>query len=188
MSRAKPHVTSELSRKFTPPPPAKLKPPARAAKTPIASKDLRPPAAPKIPPPPSNAKKNVKSLEARQSEAKPKENQQASLPTPARSSDPLNIMFTLGSSALTIAARKNLDRIAAKLNSNESIRMQLMAYAGERKMSASKARRLSLSRALAVRSYLIKNGIRGTRIDVRALGNKIPSGLPNKVHLRVIGQ
>ena len=30
----------------------------------------------------------------------------------------------------------------------------------------------SLSRALAVRSYLIKQGVRSTRMDVRALGNK----------------
>ncbi len=47
-----------------------------------------------------------------------------------------------------------------------------MAYAGGDNDNASQARRLSLSRALAVRSYLIEQGVRSTRIDVRALGNK----------------
>ena len=97
-------------------------------------------------------------------------------------------MFAPGGSELNSTARKSLDKIATKLNSNEKIRMQLMAYAGEQKMTASKARRLSLSRALAVRTYLISKGIRGTRIDVRALGNKLSSGLPNRVDLRVVGQ
>ena len=64
--------------------------------------------------------------------------------------------------------------------------MQLLAYAGEPNLTASKARRLSLSRALAVRSYLIKKGVRSTRIDVRALGNKTNLGAPNRVELKII--
>jgi outer membrane protein OmpA-like peptidoglycan-associated protein len=43
-----------------------------------------------------------------------------------------------------------------------------------------------LSRALAIRSYLIGKGVRSTRIDVRALGNKIPSGKPDRVDLKII--
>ena len=39
-----------------------------------------------------------------------------------------------------------------------------------------------------MQSFFISKGIRGTRIDVRALGNKLTSGLPNRVDLRVIGQ
>ena len=64
--------------------------------------------------------------------------------------------------------------------------MQLQAYAGEPNLSASRARRLSLSRALSARSYLIKRGIRSTRIDVRALGNKTSTGEPNRVDLKLI--
>lgn len=64
--------------------------------------------------------------------------------------------------------------------------MQLLAYAGGNELSASKARRLSLSRALAIRSYLIGKGLRSTRIDVRALGNKVPGGQPNRVDLKLI--
>lgn len=56
-------------------------------------------------------------------------------------------------------------------------RVQLRAYADKSGGNASKARRLSLSRALAVRSYLIESGLRSTRIDVRALG-AVPDGGP----------
>jgi outer membrane protein OmpA-like peptidoglycan-associated protein len=120
--------------------------------------------------------------------SKPQEIQQAALPQAVASKNSVNVVFTPGGSELSSSARKALDLIATELNSKKDVRMQLMAYAGENKMAASKARRLSLSRALAVRSYLIEKGVRGTRIDVRALGNKVSSGLPNRVDLRVIGQ
>ena len=64
--------------------------------------------------------------------------------------------------------------------------MQLMAYAGGDGLSASKARRISLSRALAVRSYLIESGVRSTRIDVRALGNKTSTAPVNRVDVMVV--
>jgi len=120
--------------------------------------------------------------------SKPREIQQAALPQAVAIKNSVNVVFTPGGSQLSSSARKDLDLIATELNSKKDVRMQLMAYAGENKMAASKARRLSLSRALAVRSYLIEKGVRGTRIDVRALGNKVSSGLPNRVDLRVIGQ
>ena len=120
--------------------------------------------------------------------SKPQDIQQAALPQAVASKNSVNVVFTPGGSQLSSSARKALDLIATELNSKKDVRMQLMAYAGENKMAASKARRLSLSRALAVRSYLIEKGVRGTRIDVRALGNKVSSGLPNRVDLRVIGQ
>ena len=58
------------------------------------------------------------------------------------------------------------------MKADDNARLQLLAYAAGAENESSKARRLSLSRALAVRSYLIAEGVRSTRIDVRALGNK----------------
>ena len=43
--------------------------------------------------------------------------------------------------------------------------------------------RLSLSRALAVRAFLIDRGVRSTRMDVRALGNKFEKGPGDRVDL-----
>ncbi|MDA1132916.1 MAG: lysophospholipase, partial [Proteobacteria bacterium] len=59
-------------------------------------------------------------------------------------------------------------------------RVQLNAFAGGTAETIGAARRLSLSRALTVRSYLIDQGVRSTDIDVRALG--IPeTGEPERV-------
>jgi hypothetical protein len=71
------------------------------------------------------------------------------------------------------------------MKGNEKSRLQLLAYAYEEQASPSKSRRLSLSRALAVRSHLISKGIRSTRIDVRALGDQVPGGEPNRVDLKI---
>jgi hypothetical protein len=65
------------------------------------------------------------------------------------------------------------------------MRLQLLAYSGGGSQTPSQARRLSLSRALTVRSQLIKQGIRSTRIDVRALGNKSEGGPPDRVDIVV---
>ncbi len=67
------------------------------------------------------------------------------------------------------------------MKESENLRVQLMAYAEGTAETASQARRLSLSRALAVRSFLINQGVRSTRMDVRALGNKSQGGPSNRV-------
>lgn len=67
------------------------------------------------------------------------------------------------------------------MKNDSSVRIQLLGYAGSTKDSASKARRLSLFRALSVRTYLMKQGIRSTRMDVRALGNRVEDGTLDRV-------
>ena len=97
-----------------------------------------------------------------------------------------SLMFSQGGAKLSNESKKVLDLLSLTFSKQAKIRMQLLAYAGEPNLTASKARRLSLSRALAVRSYLIKKGVRSTRIDVRALGNKTNLGAPNRVELKII--
>jgi outer membrane protein OmpA-like peptidoglycan-associated protein len=95
----------------------------------------------------------------------------------------MDILFASGTSDLSNDAKAALDKLADNLKGDEKSRLQLLAYAAED--SPSKARRLSLSRALAVRSHLIAKGIRSTRIDVRALGDQVPGGELNRVDLQV---
>jgi outer membrane protein OmpA-like peptidoglycan-associated protein len=95
----------------------------------------------------------------------------------------MEIRFAAGDANLADDGKQRLDKLADSMKANEAARLQLLAYAAED--SPSKARRLSLSRALAIRSYLIAKGIRSTRIDVRALGDQIPGGEPNRVDLKV---
>ncbi|HNQ91790.1 MAG TPA: OmpA family protein [Alphaproteobacteria bacterium] len=70
--------------------------------------------------------------------------------------------------------QKNLlnQDVITRLSSDTSIRLQIRAYASRTDGSESSSRRISLSRALATRSYLLEKGIQPTRIDVRALSDK----------------
>jgi len=58
------------------------------------------------------------------------------------------------------------------MKGDPGLRVQLHGFASSSSDSPSQARRMSLFRALSVRTFLMKKGIRSTRIDVRALGNK----------------
>ncbi|MFQ5958869.1 MAG: OmpA family protein [Alphaproteobacteria bacterium] len=102
---------------------------------------------------------------------------------PGAPGDTLRIEFAENSSDLTKESRKQLELLAQQLRVSDSLRAQVKAYAGESSGSASAARRLSLSRALAVRAFLIGEGVRSTRIDVRALGNRIEGGPPERVDI-----
>ncbi len=98
----------------------------------------------------------------------------------------MQIIFAAGEAALPAAAKAPLATLAAELGRDETLRLQLRAYAGGGDESASQARRLSLSRALAVRSELIEQGVRSTRIDVRALGNKSQNGTSDRVDVILV--
>ena len=85
-----------------------------------------------------------------------------------------SLVFAPNSAALSGDAEGVLKDLAARFPvKDDAMRLLLMAYASSEDMSVSKARRLSLARALAVRSYLMAHGIDATRMDVQALGDKI---------------
>jgi len=93
----------------------------------------------------------------------------------------LRLLFPANEATLPEDAQKALEAIARRLETEHNLYIQLLAYAEGTEDEASKARRLSLSRALAVRSYLMNDGVRSTRIEVRALGHKIPDGPADRV-------
>jgi outer membrane protein OmpA-like peptidoglycan-associated protein len=103
-----------------------------------------------------------------------------------KAGQPLKVVFTEESARLETEWRAPLDAVIRELAANDNLRLRLLAYAGGSDMPVSKARRLSLSRALAVRSYLIENGVRNTRIDVQALGNKAEGEPLNRVDVSVV--
>ena len=105
---------------------------------------------------------------------------------PPADEQPNRILFTGGSDKLPEKAKKTLRRIAGELSTGDELRVQLLAYAQGTPETASQARRLSLLRALAVRSYLIERGVRSTRMDVRALGNKVEGGPADRVEVVLV--
>jgi outer membrane protein OmpA-like peptidoglycan-associated protein len=95
------------------------------------------------------------------------------------------VTFLNGSSDLPENAKSQLKAVADQMNRDGEMRIQLLAYAGPREDTASQTRRLSLFRALAVRTYLIEQGIRSTRMDVRAMGNKFEEEPADRVDVVV---
>ena len=93
----------------------------------------------------------------------------------------LRIEFGDTETRIPDADKINLVKLANALREKKDFRLQLLAYAGGQDLSTSKARRMSLSRALAVRSFLINKGVRSTQIDVRALGSKTNEKPVNRV-------
>ena len=91
--------------------------------------------------------------------------------------------FPNGSSVMSKSVQTRLNGIAQSLKRDEKLRLQLLAYAGGEGQTLSQARRMSLSRGLAIRSLLMERGIQSTRIDMRALGNKSNGGPPNRVDM-----
>ena len=80
---------------------------------------------------------------------------------------------------LPVDATNALSKLAGRMKNDKDLRIQLMGFASKEGGSASQARRSSLFRALAVRTFLMKEGIRSTRMDVRALGETGAEDLPS---------
>jgi outer membrane protein OmpA-like peptidoglycan-associated protein len=170
---SKPEARKPVMEKSTPAKLARLAPPppptvAAPTITSVARRAPAPAAAKLSPPPPVEAKKAVKRQRV------------AALPPPGDGM--LQIRFRKGSSVLTRDDESRLKDVAKKIESGGT-RVQLKAYADGTGKDTSRARRLSLSRALAVRSFLIENGLRSTRIDVRALGIARDGGPPDRVDI-----
>ena len=98
----------------------------------------------------------------------------------------LDVIFEGLATELSPNAKTNLSNLANIMRDTKEYRIQLMAYAGGKGLLTSKVRRISLSRALVVRSYLIEKGIRSTQIDVRALGNKTSEKPANRVDVNLV--
>lgn len=82
------------------------------------------------------------------------------------------VRFQSGRAELGAEAKAALDVLAAHLLANEE-RVRLAAFSGAPGDMSSDARRLSLERALAVRTYLASKGVAVSRIDVLAFGGSM---------------
>ncbi len=103
-------------------------------------------------------------------------------PTPVLA-EQIRVLFPDGSIELGDEARHRLSAVAMALQENTTLRIQILAYANSNADGTSRARRLSLSRALAVRAYLIEREVRSTRMNVRALGDQTEDGPADRVDI-----
>lgn len=192
----------------TPPPPVTITPlpavrpvpkPVAQPKTKIATPPRAPAPPPAVPAPPVKPPPMVKQAAkpAPKPKAPPKAvptarkrppRQTAALPpsqSEIRAGGSLQLKFGAASAKLNSDATRKLKSVAEAMAKDTKLRLQLLAYAGASAQGTSQARRLSLSRALSARSYLIGAGVRSTRIDVRALGNKSEGGPPHRIDVIV---
>lgn len=98
----------------------------------------------------------------------------------------VRLMFKPSADELSDENTRMLAPQIAKLERDEDLKLRIVAYAGGQGGSSISARRMSLSRALAVRSYLMDRGISASRLEVRALGNRSQDGPPDRVDTTVV--
>lgn len=135
---------------------------------------------PPPPPPPVTPAGAAAAAQPQQQAAAPSQ-QSASRGDATAQISEVQVLFGSNEAALSGAAKSALENVAQSMLENEASEIQLFAYAGQTGIDATQARRLSLSRAMAVRAFLIGKGIRPARMQVRALGNKTTSGSPDRV-------
>ncbi len=111
----------------------------------------------------------------------------ASAPAAAVAQSNLRILFTGAQTELSADNAAAIKELAAGQQGNDSATYNVVAYATGASDDASVARRLSLSRALAVRNALIAGGITSSRVYVRALGSQSAGGPPDRADLTVLG-
>jgi outer membrane protein OmpA-like peptidoglycan-associated protein len=181
----------ELASRLLVPPAPKAAPraPSQVAETPAPAPKMAPvpvepvaekPVAAAEPPPPPQQVQPAPKPEAAEPAV---EAQTAALPPAGTLAEHVRVLFQEGSAELSDDARGRLASLAKVLKANAAVRVQLLAYAKGTAESASRARRLSLSRALTVRAFLIEEGVRSTRMDVRALGDKAGDGPVDRVDI-----
>lgn len=153
------------------PMPARVAPPPAATPAPVSAPVAAtpaPPAAAPAPPP------------VRAAAAAPPLPPEPVAPPP-RGTVAATIAFAGQSAELNDAARTDLDRLAKNLGDRSLRQIEIRAYAAGADVDS---RKISLARALVVRSYLIDKGVK-TRIEVGAYGGDSRGGGSDRVDILV---
>jgi len=106
-------------------------------------------------------------------------------PAPPASALKLTLPFAAQDPALSGAETATLAQFAQAASPATS-RFTVLAFAAGEASNPSTARRLSLSRALAVRRVLLKSGVADTHIILRALGSNTGDGSPDRVEITAL--
>ncbi|WP_158925180.1 OmpA family protein [Acidisphaera sp. S103] len=99
----------------------------------------------------------------------------------------LRLTFAPGESDLSPESSASIKQLTAGGPLGDMTTFNVLAYAPGKADDPSTARRVSLSRAMAVRSALVADGVPSARIFVRALGEQFGSGPPDRVDISVMG-
>jgi outer membrane protein OmpA-like peptidoglycan-associated protein len=99
----------------------------------------------------------------------------------------LRLTFAPEQSDLSPESSASIKQLTASAPPGDDTTFNVQAYAPGKADDPSTARRVSLSRAMAVRAALVADGVPSARIFVRALGEQYGDGPPNRVDIAVNG-
>jgi len=97
----------------------------------------------------------------------------------------LRLTFAADQSDLSPESSAAIKQLATSAPPGDGTTFNVQAYAPGKPDDPSTARRVSLSRAMAVRSALVADGVPSARIFVRALGDQHGDGPPDRVDIAV---
>ena len=161
-----------------------IKAPTAASKTPVMAKPVvAKPVPPK--PPVTSAPKPAAKVAA----VAPRVRVEAQTPNaPAAGARDWRIVFAADSADLTDEGRRAIGDVAALLAADTGKKISIRAHADSRKGGAGAARRLSFSRAIAIRAALIDKGVLSTRMHLWARGDRDKVTPRDLVEIRLIDQ
>jgi outer membrane protein OmpA-like peptidoglycan-associated protein len=105
--------------------------------------------------------------------------------TAAATTAGLRLTFAPEQSDLSPSSIDSVKQLTASAPPGDETTFNVQAYAPGKPDDPSTARRVSLSRAMAVRSALVADGVPSARIFVRALGEQYGDGPPDRVDIGV---
>jgi len=99
----------------------------------------------------------------------------------------MQIVYNIQETEVPLSLKEKLSGLAGKVKKDDNLRLTIVSYAAGTEQQSSTARRVSLARALAVRSFLIEQGgIDSLRINVQSMGNKNPGGPAERADIFLI--
>jgi len=107
--------------------------------------------------------------------------------TAAPTSAGLRLTFANGQSDLSPGSADSIKHLVQTAPPGDATTFNVLAYATGDPSDPSAARRLSLARAIAVRSVLMTSGVPSSRIYLRALGSPPGEQPPDRVDVSVLG-
>ena len=109
----------------------------------------------------------------------------ATAPGPSPLPPPVRLVFEEGKTDLTPADETAIRELARSIPTPAASSVNVVAYAAGKPDDPSTARRVSLSRGIAVRSVLLASGVPSAQIYVRAMGAAASDGPADRVELTV---
>ncbi len=82
--------------------------------------------------------------------------------------------------------RAKIMKLVNEIKQDSRKRLKIKSYASQVDDRPGSARRVSLQRAIAIRSVMVESGIEGVRINVQAMGDAVESGEQDRADIQVI--